>query len=54
MLVDKYGQIVYSENDLLELYLTNPEISFSRPIIAEREITFSNDLDLDKTPKVNK
>ena len=54
MLIDKYGQIVYSENDLLELYLTNPEISFSRPIIAEREITFSNDLDLDKTPKVNK
>lgn len=54
MLIDKYGQIVYSENDLLELYLTNPEISFSRPIVAEKEITFSNDLDLEQTPKVNK
>lgn len=54
MFVDKYGQIIYAENDLVELYLTNSEIKFSRPIVAENSVAFSDDLDLDHTPTINK
>ena len=52
MIKDKYGQIIYSENDLVELYLMNPDLAFSRPILSDKQITFNHDLDLDSAPKV--
>lgn len=54
MLKDKYGQIIYSENDLVELYLTNPDMVFSRPIMSDSTIKFDQDLNIDATPKIMK
>jgi DNA polymerase III alpha subunit len=52
MLKDKYGQIIYSENDLVDLYLINPILVFSRPVLVSKQIPFNQELDLDNLPKV--
>lgn len=52
MFKDKYGQIIYSENDLVELYLTNTDLAFSRPVISDSSIQFNQELDLDSVPKI--
>jgi hypothetical protein len=52
MLKDKYGQVIYSENDLVDLYLINPNLIFSRPVLSSKQIPFDQDLDLDNVPKV--
>lgn len=52
MIKDKYGQIIYSENDLVELYLTNTELVFSRPVMSDSTIQFNQELDLDSVPKI--
>jgi DNA polymerase III alpha subunit len=52
MLKDKYGQIIYSENDLVELYLVNPNLVFSRPVLSDSKIAFNQELELDNVPKV--
>jgi DNA polymerase III alpha subunit len=52
MLKDKYGQIIYSENDLVELYLANTNMVFSRPILSDSNIPFDQDLNIDAIPKV--
>jgi DNA polymerase III alpha subunit len=52
MIKDKYGQIIYSENDLVELYLTDTELVFSRPIMSDSTIQFNQELDLDSVPKI--
>jgi DNA polymerase III alpha subunit len=49
---DKYGQIIYSEDDLVELYLTNPDTVFTRPIISDKQIDFNQELDIDNYPKI--
>jgi DNA polymerase III alpha subunit len=54
MLKDKYGQIIYSEKDLVELYLTNPDLVFSRPILSDSSIPFDQDLNIDTIPKIVK
>ena len=52
MFKDKYGQHIYSETDLLELYLTDTSVVLSRPILADKSIDFDRDLNLDNIPKV--
>ena len=52
MYKDKYGQIIYSENDLIDLYLRNPDQTFARPIFSDSKIAFNQELDLDNAPKV--
>lgn len=49
---DKYGQIIYSENDLVELYLTNTNMIFSRPVMSDSTIQFDQELNIDTIPKV--
>jgi hypothetical protein len=51
---DRYGQIIYSENDLIELYLANPDLVFSRPILTDSNIPFDQDLNIDTIPKIVK
>lgn len=51
MLIDKYGQFVYSEQELCDLYLTNPEIKLSKTLV-ESEIF--NTLNLDNFPQLEK
>jgi DNA polymerase III alpha subunit len=52
MIKDKYGQLIYSENDLVELYLINPNLVFSRPIISDNAIQFDENLTIDTIPKI--
>jgi DNA polymerase III alpha subunit len=52
MIKDKYGQLIYSENDLVELYLTNTNLSFSRPIMLDRTVEFDAELDIENAPKI--
>lgn len=49
---DKYGQIIYSESDLVELYLTNTSMVFSRPVLSDSDIKFNNELTIDNLPKI--
>lgn len=52
MFRDKYGQIIYSETDLAELYLMNTSTVFSRPILSDKNIKFDPELDIDNAPKI--
>lgn len=49
---DKYGQIIYSESDLVELYLTNTNMVFSRPVMSDSTIQFDQELNIDTIPKI--
>ena len=51
MKIDKYGQQIYSENDLIRLYLTDPERIISR-VITDKQITFSDVLELSNVPNI--
>jgi len=51
MQIDKFGQQVYTENDLVDLYLTNTELNLKNALV-DKPIHFSDDLDLDNIPKL--
>jgi DNA polymerase III alpha subunit len=51
MRVDNYGQIILNENDICDLYLTDPNRTFSK-ILSESEINFSEVLELTSVPNV--
>lgn len=51
MLIDKYGQFIYSEGELCDLYLENPELKL-RNVLTATEIT--NTLNLDNFPNLQK
>lgn len=48
---DVYGQLVYSEDDLCELYRKDP-FRRVKKVIVDKDITFSEILDLDDIPEV--
>lgn len=52
MKVDKYGQHIYTEEDLCNLYLSDPSIKVKN-ILVDDDISISDILDLDKVPKCN-
>lgn len=54
MNIDKYGQIVLTENDLVELYLTNPHYENKREILVTSSIDFDDSLLLDNVPKTKR
>jgi DNA polymerase III alpha subunit len=54
MTVDKYDQIILTENDLVDLYLTNPNYVNKREILVTTDITFNDSLVLDNVPKTKK
>lgn len=51
MLTDKYGQFIYSEHELCDLYLINPDIQLSKTLV-DSEI--KNVLDLPNFPQLKK
>lgn len=51
MITDKFGQQIYNEMDLCNLYLTNPNINLKN-ILVEKSITFSNDLEIENVPNI--
>jgi len=54
MVKDKYGQLIFSDMDLVDLYLTNPDITFSRPILSNNEVSNPYELDIENFPKIIK
>lgn len=52
MRTDLYGQQIYTENDLLSIYLTNPDFDSSGKILVEKDITFDVNLDLNNIPNI--
>lgn len=51
MIIDKFGQQVYTENELCDLYLSNPNINVNN-ILADKKILFDEELELDNIPNI--
>jgi len=51
MNTDRYGQLIYTENDICELYLTDPSIKINK-ILTYSNINFSDNLELNNTPDI--
>jgi DNA polymerase III alpha subunit len=51
MITDKFGQQVYSEQDLCDFYFKNPDLQL-HSVLVENPITFSRDLDLENIPNL--
>jgi DNA polymerase III alpha subunit len=54
MVIDKYSQHILSDNDIIELYLNNTNVNFSKPIITDNDIKISDELELENFPKTVK
>jgi hypothetical protein len=51
MRIDSYGQMIFDEADLLNLYYTNPEIKLEN-VLMENSIKFSDELELENIPRL--
>jgi DNA polymerase III alpha subunit len=51
MITDKYGQQIYSEQDICDLYMTNPNMVFNNALVSS-DINFDPKLNLDQVPKL--
>lgn len=49
MITNKYGQPVYTEDDLFDLYMRNPDQTLKRALVSS-SIKFDDQLELDKIP----
>ena len=49
MLTDKYGQKIYTEQDLCDIYLTNPDITLKNVLVSDK-VTFDRDLYVEHIP----
>lgn len=54
MRTDIYGQHIYSDQDLLDIYLTNTDFSCPKIILVEDSILFDQNLDLENVPNLTK
>lgn len=54
MRTDIYGQYIYNEQDLLDIYMSNPDFHSNNEILFESEIAFNENLELDNIPKLVK
>ncbi len=54
MYTDIYGQQIYNENDLLGIYMTNPEFNSSGNILVETDINFDDNLEIENIPNLIK
>lgn len=51
MIVDKFGQQIYTENDLLDLYMSNTGIQLKN-VLVTKAISFDESLGLKSVPKL--
>lgn len=51
MKIDSYGQRIYTEADLCDIYMSDPE-RMLRNILVDSDIVFDPDLELNSTPKL--
>lgn len=54
MFKDRYGQLVFTEKDLVDLYLTNTDAVLKHEILTTDEIMFAGSLELDNLPNTKK
>ena len=52
MYTDIYGQQIYTEQDLLNLYLSNTEFSSSGQLFIDKPIVFDENLELNNLPNL--
>jgi|TARA_R110000772_G_C13225097_1_gene432210 DNA polymerase III alpha subunit len=52
MITNNYGQPIYSEQDLFDLYMTHPELNFKSNILVDKKISFDPSLELSKVPNL--
>lgn len=50
MIIDKYGQYVYDEQDLVGIYMSNPERKITAPVLVSDEIKIPEILELENIP----
>lgn len=50
MFNDRYGQQIYTEQDLMDLYLSNNDITFSNSILVDKPIKIDPSLELNNVP----
>lgn len=53
MKIDNYGQMVFNDRDLCDIYLTNPEIKLKN-VLTEETIDFDDILSVDNIPSLIK
>lgn len=53
MHTDKFGQIIFSETDLIDIYLTDSESKMDN-ILMDNPISFDEELELESTPTIIK
>ena len=51
MRTDSYGQMIFDDADLLNIYYTNPEAKLEN-VLVENPIKFSDDLELESIPNL--
>ena len=51
MFKDKFGQLIYSENDLVDLYLTNTDTKLNNALVSDK-IVFDRGLSLENIPNL--
>lgn len=51
MITDKYGQQIYNERELCDLFLSNPE-TILKNVLTQDDISFDTHLELDYIPKL--
>lgn len=52
MRTDIYGQQIYTENDLVDIYLSNTEFNNSGKILVDSDISFDANLELSNIPNL--
>jgi|TARA_R110000822_G_scaffold200904_1_gene338339 hypothetical protein len=50
MITNIYGQPIYTEQDLFDLYMTQPDLNFKSAILVEKNIAFDPSLELSNLP----
>lgn len=51
MITDKFGQLIFSEKDICNLYMSDPNRTI-KSVLVDQQITFDQTLDLHSLPKL--
>ena len=54
MIKNNYGQPIYNEQDLFDLYMTNPTIKLKHAVIVDEVVPFDPALELENVPNLVK
>ena len=52
MIINKYGQQIYTEQDLIDIYMVNPEKIIAGSVTVSENIIFDDNLELDSIPNL--